>query len=161
MSQFNDFVEIYEYFQSRLLSNPQYELKADARKKIQKFLEQNEISDEWNYLAFQFCFKANSKSRFGVIPTNHIIGKTALKRYSQRTRQQVFMVSKFLMKFQLQDPRKKVECSLSDRYLDQVRNRNKNTPRGFVECSLFGKLLYDEVKCQDCQYNYMCRNNDI
>ena len=64
MSQFNDFVEIYEYFQSRLLSNPQYELKTDARKKIQKFLEQNEISDEWNYLAFQFCFKANSKSRF-------------------------------------------------------------------------------------------------
>lgn len=157
MSRIEEFIEIYEYIQSRLLSRPNFELnlKRSVRSKLEKFLEDNNFPI-WEYLTFQFAIEENRDSRFKTIPYNHIVGKNALKRWQEKSKGYSFLVLRFLMSKDLNNPLKEKEVFLSDRYLKEQREKYFNSPRGYLHCQSFERLLYDEDACKDCRYNYFC-----
>lgn len=157
MEKKEEFVILYEYIQSKLLNNPLFRLRPSKRNDllIDNFMKSIDF-DLWNYLVFQFAFKNSSYSRFKVLPIIHIIGNNALKRWKQRTSNQQFMVDKFVYTLKLVNPLKSSNNCLSEDYLDKQRKKYFSSSRGFIHCMSYGSL-YDEKKCLECSYNYICR----
>lgn len=159
MDKKKEFVSLYEYIQLRLLGFYQ-SLNLSTNKNrilVENFLRQVDF-DLWEFLVFQFAFKYSKRSRFRIPPLCHIIGEKALKRWKERTSEQIFMVNRFVQDIGLYKPSKREDKinGVSESYLDEQRNKFFSTPRGFIHCQSYG-TLFDNEKCKECKYNYICK----
>lgn len=156
-----EFCEIFEYLKQRMTCSPGYQLK--KKKKdillIEKFFVNSNITsieELWRYLLFQFVLSDNNYSNRYSLTLTKAISSNALKRWNERTFQQTFIVARTQRDRGLQNPIKENNCKLSERYKDFLRKKYWNTPRGFILCGEYNGFLYDEIKCEKCQFIKAC-----
>lgn len=157
-----EFIEIYEYIQGSLISNPGYSLlkKRDNAKKVKSFLDKHTdlTLPMYNFITFIFVLRTSKYNRYKIIPFNQFTSENAYKAYKERDSQQIYFTSKFQMDHNLSNPIKQ-SCVLSEVYLDEQRQKYFGTPRGYIICSSFNGILYNRGKCMRCKFNYICSNN--
>lgn len=159
----DEFCEIYEYLVARLNNNPGYELKRTDKNigLIDKFFKNSQIKtvDEiWKYLSFQIVLSDRKNSRICYINLPRIISLNSIKRWNERSSEEIFMVSRILRQRGLQNPIKE-RRGFSEEYLDFLRHKYWNSPRGFILCEEYEGGLYDEIKCKECRYNKACKHD--
>ena len=120
------FCEIYEYLVARLNNNPGYELKRTDKNigLIDKFFKNSQIKtvDEiWKYLSFQIVLSDRKNSRICYINLPRIISLNSIKRWNERSSEEIFMVSRILRQRGLQNPIKE-RRGFSEEYLDFLIN---------------------------------------
>lgn len=159
MSKAEEFIRIVEHIQGTLISVPQYEIKKPEKrlKQVKIFLQENIIKDIWMYLAFTFMYKESNYTRFNVVPFNHLVGKTAYKRWIERSKEEEFVTLRFLMSKGLSNPLRTDKVELSERYLKEQREMYLNTPKGYLKCLSFEGRLFDKEECKKCRYCYVCK----
>lgn len=162
MSKEEEFVGTYEYTQGVLNGNFGYEYgkKREALKKAAAFLSENpSITEEiFDFITFICVLRTSRYNRYTVIPFNQFTSKNAVKLYRERSSQHDYFIRKFQMSNHLRDPYLK-KVSLSEEFLERQRRKYFNSPRGFLLCQEYGGYLWDEVKCKNCRYNYICKGN--
>lgn len=161
MSKEEEFIELYEYIQGRLISSPGFECskRRDNLKKTRSFLEKHHslTSDLYGFISFIFFLRTSAKNRYIVIPFVQFISENAYKRYQSRSQQDDYFTSRFLYEREIGNPTAEKEEKLPIEYLDSKRAKYFNTPRGYIECESFNGVLFDEMKCKECKYNYLCK----
>lgn len=159
MSKVEEFIETYEYIQGCLIGNPgyQYGKKKLAEKKVSEFLFNNPILTEniFDFITFIFVLRTSKFNRYTVIPFNQFTSKNAAKYYKERDGKINHFIRKFQLDHNLRDPFSK-KVGLSVEYLDRVRRKHFDSPKGFLTCASYEGFLYDKIKCEGCKFNYIC-----
>lgn len=158
-----EFVEIYEYLMIHFNSNPVFSLKKTKQNyaMIENFLNTSNIqtpSQLWRYLLFQFVLNESRRSNKYSAMISNCVSKNALKRWEERTEEQIFLMAKFQREKGLSNPLAREEYSYSEEFKDMTRKKYWNTPRGYILCNEYDGALYDRVKCFRCKYKEACKH---
>lgn len=159
MSPGEEFVEVYEYIQGKINSSPGYECskRRTATSKAKVFLELHHslTAEIFDFISFIFVLRTSEMNRYTFLPFGQFVSKNAYNLYKERTEQQCYFLRKFQLERELRNPIQEIP-SLSSVYLDSQREKYFDSPRGYILCESFEGKLYDEVKCKECRYNYIC-----
>lgn len=161
-----EFCEIFEYLKQRIECNPFYEVKRvkknrDAILRFFKNSNINSIEEIWDFLLFQLVLSDNKYSNTHSLTLFKCISINAIKRWKERTSEQMFVLSKLQRERGLRNPLAKQNSSFSEEYLDFLRNKFFNTPRGFILCGEYEGALYNDEKCKNCNYKIACKNGRV
>lgn len=157
----DEFCDIYEYLIARLNNSPGYELKRSQKNinLINKFMINSKINttDEiWKYLSFQIVLSDRKNSGIFYITLAKCLCLNSIKQWNERTSEKMFMVSRILRQRGLRNPLES-QSRFSEEYLDFLRHKFWNTPRGYILCNEYEGALYNEIKCKECKYNKACK----
>lgn len=160
-SDIEDFKTMYEYLMSRIYSNPNYTLKLTSKtttliKKLLKTLSLKSNESIWQYLLFTVVLNDNKLANSKSLTLSNQCSTTKILRWKNRTSKQMFLVAKFSKERGYKNPLKK-ESVLSERYLNDLRNKNKGTVKGYIVCQEYD--LFDDFECSDCNYFETCKKN--
>jgi hypothetical protein len=114
----------------------------------------------WNYVAFQFAFWYDKKTRLnGKIPPNWVFGTKALERWTQRERNWSYFTNLFLSKLEIVSP---VEYFGKDMVgvFEQERKRFLNSEIGFLHCQASSVFSKKSPSCIICKYKKDCQEVD-
>jgi hypothetical protein len=95
------------------------------------------------------------RTRFDRIYVNWIFGKKALKRWNERTEEQIYYANRFKLILGIQ---KKLEKLSSVEYMNQERNRFNNNSRQLIHCNELSLFDDKSAVCINCVFFISCKN---
>lgn len=111
----------------------------------------------WNFILFSFE-RRKDQSTPHAISLSWIFGEKSLQAWRNRSEKWVYFVDQFKSKYRLVNPLKESSKVISEEYMETQRSKWVNTARGFLNCSSFGKMIYNQMSpsCSGCEYKKIC-----
>lgn len=132
-----------------------------VEKSLDKFLSLIDFvfDENWVYefVVFQFEHYRGIKSKFDRVYVNWVFGETALKRFKERTEEQIYYADKYRRDLGIVTTKFSV-LSLVD-YEEKERRRFDDMDRQFLHCH--ENDLFDIGTCQFCQLYNICSERNM
>lgn len=161
-SDIQDFKVIYEYLMTRIYNNPNYDLKLNNRiiTLLKSFFKKTCIKTSdgiWQYMLFTIVLNDNKYSNQKALTLNNCISASKIKKWNERTSQQLYLVAKFQKQRGYRNPLKQI-VDISEEFYDDIRCKDMNTSKGYIRCQEYD--LFDNLKCLDCRFFDVCLKNN-
>lgn len=164
MIQYNDIVDAYELFYSKVTGNPSYSFIPNQQqsKIITNFIklvpESFTKESLMEYFAYHFSQRATQKTRFGVgiVMLNWVVSDKPYKSWCDRPESWKYHVDCFLDKYGLLRNINKIQKSNIE---DSERQLYFNSKKGFINC-IDNTTLFDNTSmfCNSCNFKKVCLN---
>jgi len=133
-----------------------------VEKQIETFISHapNSAGEDWLYdfIVFQFSHYDGQRSRFDRIHINWILGAKALKRYKERTEEQVYYANQFKQKIGVRKDFVKLSAK---KYLEKERKRFDTEARQIIHCRDLALFSDESALCHDCLFHLSCKNYEL